>query len=65
MLVLDPMTYQEELIHFPDDHDFTEPQFFLLATSYHYFIWDASDWGQDGLFLAGDTLEDVYVGLKD
>ena len=59
------MTYQEELMDFPDDYNFMEPRFFLLATSDRYFIWDASDWGQDGLFVAGDTLEDVYNGLKD
>jgi len=62
---LDSMTYQEELIDFPEDHNFREPRFFLLATFDQYFIWDASDWGQDGLFLAGDTLEDVYDGLKN
>ena len=65
MPILDLMTYLEELIHFPDDHRFREPWFFLLATSDCYYIWDASDRGQDGLFLAGDTLEDVYVRLKD
>ena len=65
MPILDSMTYQEELIDFPDDYNFREPRFFLFATSDRYFIWDASDWGQDGLFLAGDTLEDVYTGLKD
>jgi hypothetical protein len=65
MPILDSMTYREELIDFPDGHDFREPSFFLLATCDRYFIWDASDWGQDGLFFAGDTLEDVYAGLKD
>ena len=65
MPILDSMTYQEELIGFPDDHDFREPRFFLLATSDQYFIWDAIDWGQNELFFAGDTLEDVYAGLKD
>jgi hypothetical protein len=63
--ILDSMTYQEELMDFPDDYNFKEPRFFLLATSDRYFIWDASDWGQDGLFDAGDTLEDVYNGLKN
>jgi hypothetical protein len=65
MPILDSMTYREELIDFPDDHVFREPWFFLLATSDRYFIWDAIDWGQSELFFAGNTLEDVYTGLKD
>jgi hypothetical protein len=65
MPILDSMIYQEELIDFPDDYDFRKPRFFLLAISDQYFIWDAIDWGQCELFFAGDTLEDVYAGLKD
>jgi hypothetical protein len=63
--ILDSMTYPEELADFPDDYGFPHPRFCLLATSECFFIWDASDWGQDGLFVAGDTLEEVYTGLRD
>lgn len=63
--ILDSMTYREELKDFPEDHYFRRPRFILLATSDRYFIWDASDWGQDGLFYAGDTLEEVFTGLRD
>jgi hypothetical protein len=63
--ILDSMTYHEELIYFPDNYNFKEPRFFLLATSDRYFIWDASDWSEDELFDTGNTLEDVYNGLKD
>jgi hypothetical protein len=31
--ILDSMTYREELIDFPDDHDFREPRFFLIHGS--------------------------------
>jgi hypothetical protein len=63
--ILDSMTYREELPDFPEDYYLPEPRFCLLATSDRFFIWDASDWGQDGLFIAGATLEEVYNGLKD
>jgi hypothetical protein len=63
MPILDSMTYPEELVDFPDDHDFMEPSFFLFATSDRYFIWD--DRGHDLLYFAGETLEDVYTKLKD
>jgi hypothetical protein len=63
--ILDSMTYPEELADFPDDYNFPHPRFCLLATSERFFIWDASDWGEDGLFIAGDTLEEVYTGLRD
>lgn len=63
--ILDSMTYREELIDFPDDYSFPEPRFFLLATADRYFIYDASDWTDDQLYIAGETLEEVYTGLKD
>ena len=62
--ILDSMTYLEELVDFPDGYNFRMPQFFLLATSDSYFVYDATD-GEDGLRTAGQTLEDVYNGLKD
>jgi hypothetical protein len=61
--ILDSMTYVEELANFPDEYDFRPPWFFLLATHDAYFIYDATD-GEDGLRVAGETLEDVYNGMK-
>lgn len=62
--ILDSMTYLEELVDFPDEYHFRAPWFFLLATPDCYFVYDATD-GQDGLRVAGETLEEVYHGLKD
>ena len=63
--VLDSMTYPEELVEFPDGYNFIpDPEFFLLATSDSYFIYNATD-GEDGLRPAGNTLEDVYNGMRD
>ena len=63
-LILDSMTYAEELVDFPDGYSIKVPEFFLLATSDSYFIYNARD-GEDGLRPAGATLEDVYNGIKD
>jgi hypothetical protein len=49
---------------FPDGYYFPPPCFFLLATRDSYFVYDATD-GQDELFIAGETLEDVYNSMKD
>ena len=62
--ILDSMTYLEELAYFPDGYNFRPPRFFLLATNDSFFIYDATD-GEDGLRIAGETLEDVYNGMKD
>ena len=62
--ILDSMTYVEELVDFPEEYDFDMPQFFLLATSDSFFVYDAME-GEDALRTAGDSLEDVYNGLKD
>jgi len=62
--ILDSMTYMEELIDFPDGHHFKAPQFFLLATPDCYFVYDATD-AEEGLLSAGETLEEVYHGLKE
>jgi hypothetical protein len=62
--ILDSMTYLEELIDFPDGYAFKEPRFFLLATADSYFFFDATD-GEDGLRIAGETLEEVYTGLRE
>ena len=62
--ILDSMTYLEELAYFPDGYTFRSPHFFLLATNDSYFVYDATD-GQEELLIAGETLEDVYNGMKD
>jgi hypothetical protein len=62
--ILDSMTYVEELVDFPERHDPKVPEFFLLATSDSYFVYNAID-GEDGLRTAGETLENVYDGLRD
>ena len=62
--ILDSMTYEEELVHFPDEYHFKFPRFFLLATSNCFYFFDATD-GEDGLRIAGETLEEVYEGVRD
>ena len=62
--ILDSMTYVEELVDFPEEYDFDMPRFFLLATSDSFFVYDAME-GEDALRTAGESLEDVYNGLKD
>ena len=62
--ILDSVTYREELSSFPFGFLFKSPRFFLLATSDCYYIYDATD-GEDGLRIAGKTLEEVYTGLMD
>ena len=63
--ILDSITYPEELEEFPEDNYFREPRFILLATSDQYYIYDAHEMSQQQLFFAGDTLRDVYIGLKE
>ena len=62
--ILDSMTYREELSEFPMGFLFERPRFFLLATFDCFYIFDATD-GEDGLRIAGKTLEEVYTGLRD
>ena len=62
--ILDSMAYLPELVEFPDEYHFQAPQFILLATPNTFFVYDTTD-GEDGLRVAGKTLEDVYNGLKD
>ena len=58
-------SYPEELEDFPDDYRFEQPRFILLATSDQYFIYDVHEMSQQQLFFAGNTLKDVYIGLKE
>ena len=62
--ILDSMTYLEELRDLPDGHHPKGPHFFLLATANSYFVFDISD-GVEELFEAGESLKDVYLGMRD
>jgi hypothetical protein len=62
--ILDSMTYLEELRDLPDGHNPNGPSFFLLATANSYFVFDFSD-GEEALFEAGESLKDVYLGMRD
>jgi hypothetical protein len=61
--ILDNVTYVEELKYFPEGHAPLDPRFFLLATPESYYVYDLRD-GMDALFEAGNTLEEVYNGMK-
>jgi hypothetical protein len=62
--ILDSMTYAEEVERLPDGLNPVRPQFFLLANSDSYFIYDNTD-TVEALFRAGNTLEEVYMGMRD
>jgi hypothetical protein len=62
--ILDSMTYPEELKDFPEGYRLRGPWFFLLATPNCYYVYDVTD-GEEALFVAGESLEEVYVGLRD
>jgi len=58
------MTYAEEVELLPDGLTPVQPQFFLLANSESYFIFDNTD-TVETLFRAGNNLEEMYMGMKD
>ena len=61
---MDSMTYPEELKDFPESYELREPWFFLLATPDRYYVYDATE-GEEALFVAGESLEEIYVGMRD
>ena len=68
VLILDPMTYEEELKDLPDGIHPNRAETFLLATPESYYVYDCSETpaGCDfGLSRAGNTLEEVYIGMKE
>jgi hypothetical protein len=60
--ILDSLVWPEELTHFPIGYSPIEPSFFLLATPQSYYIFDFEGLG---LYCAGQSLEEVYLGLRD
>jgi hypothetical protein len=60
--ILDSLAFPEDLAHYPDDHAPPEPTLFLFATAHYYYVFDLQ-WM--GLTRAGETLEEVYTGLKE
>jgi len=62
--ILDSTTYAEELVLLPETMMPTIPQFFLLVNDDSYFVFNLAD-GEENLFRAGNTLEEVYTGMRD
>ena len=61
---MDLLTYAEELVKLPDGLEPPWPEFFLLATAETYYVYDFTDVGC-GLFQGGNTLQEVYIGMKE
>jgi hypothetical protein len=61
MPILDSLTWPEDLVHYPTGYYPREPSFFLLATPHYYYVFDFEGLT---LFRAGNSLEEVYIGLK-
>ena len=60
--ILDALSYAEELGKLPDRLKTPRSKKkFLLATAESYYVYDFTD----GLFRAGNTLEEVYIGMKE
>lgn len=62
--ILDSLTYVDELELLPEGMKPIRPTLFLLATAESYYVYDFSDEGY-GLSRAGETLEEVFIGLKE
>jgi hypothetical protein len=60
--ILDSLVWPEELTQFPNGYGPIEPSFFLLATPDAYYVFDFEGLG---LYCAGQSLEEVYLGLKE
>jgi hypothetical protein len=60
--ILDSLAFPEDLVHYPDAHAPPEPSLFFFATPQYYYVFDLQ-WM--GLTRAGETLEEVYTGLKE
>jgi hypothetical protein len=67
-LILDTMTYAEELKALPPGIRPERASFFLLSTPELYYVYDCSQSPAGagyGLNRAGETLEEVYLGMKE
>lgn len=60
--VLDSLVWPEELTRFPSGCTPREPSFFLLADSESFYLFILEG---RGLYNAGKSLEQVYIGLRD
>jgi hypothetical protein len=60
--ILDSLAFPEDLAHYPDGRRPPEPSLFLFATMQYYYVYDFEE---GGLSRAGETLEEVYTGLKE
>lgn len=67
-LILDNMAYPEEFKDLPDGMTPDRADIFLLATSESYYVYDCSETlagTGSGLSRAGQTLEKVYLGMRE
>src|ERR1700685_1061213 len=60
--ILDSVACPEDLVHYPDGLCPPEPSLFLFATPQYYYVFDLE---KMGLTRAGETLEEIYTGLKE
>lgn len=60
--ILDSLAFPEDLVHYRDGYAPPEPSLFLFATPQYYYVFDLEEMG---LSRAGETLEEVYAGLKE
>lgn len=68
VLILDNMTYPEELRDLPGGRTPEQAEFFLLATPESYYVYDCAETlagTGSGLNRAGQTLKEVYLGMKE
>jgi len=63
-LILDSLTYPEEIDKLPEGYQPPRPELFLLATPESYYVYDCTD-RNEGLYQAGRTLKDVFLGMKE
>lgn len=62
-LILDSLTYPEEVEKLPEGYQLQSPELFLLATPESYYVYDCTD-KNEGLYQAGRTLKDVFLGMR-
>ena len=60
--ILDSLVWPEELDQLPVRYSLIQPSFFLLATPEAYYVFDLEG---SGLYCAGQSLEEVYLRMKE